>query len=227
MDEFVAQLRADYGVLSAISAEHMANFDNMDAVANEELKLGSMVDEILVNADQVDPKYLKKINGPITYGEGDYDCSINPSKLTKDFYRPVSFSLKTNQVSISIKTRLIGRQNLPGLAAAAILGDKLGLSSNEIKAGLEQVKPIPGRMQLLLGKKQSLLIDDTYNASPEAVIAALNTLYEISSTSRIAVLGQMNELGKFSEAMHIKVGAECDPGKLDLIVTIGTMQTIT
>ncbi len=87
MDEFVARLRADYGVLSAISAEHMANFDNMDAVANEELKLGSMVDEILVNADQVDPKYLKKINGPITYGEGDYDCSINPSKLTKDFYK--------------------------------------------------------------------------------------------------------------------------------------------
>lgn len=221
MDEFMARLHADYGVLSAISAEHMANFESMDAVANEELKLESMVDEILVNADQVDAKYLKKIHTPITYGEGTYDCSINPSKLTKDLYRPVSFSLKTNKLSISFRTRLIGRQNLPGLAVAAILGDKLGLSANEIKAGLEKVKPIPGRMQLLLGKKQSLLIDDTYNASPEAVIAALNTLYEIPSTSRIAVLGQMNELGKFSESMHKKVGAKCDPAKLELLVTIG------
>lgn len=221
MDEFVNRLHADYGVLSAISAEHMANFDSMDAVANEEMKLAKMVDDIIVNADQIDAKYLKKITNSITYGEGDYDCSINPSKLTKDFYRPVSFNLRGSASSISIKTRLIGRQNLPGLAAAIIVGLKLGLSDKEIKNGLEKVQPIAGRMQLLLGKKQSLLIDDTYNASPEAVIAALNTLYEIPSNRRIAVLGQMNELGKFSEQMHKKVGGQCDPSKLELLVTIG------
>ncbi|MCB9823280.1 UDP-N-acetylmuramoyl-tripeptide--D-alanyl-D-alanine ligase [Candidatus Nomurabacteria bacterium] len=221
MDEFVARLHADYGVLTAISAEHMANFESMDAVAKEELKIADMVDEIIINADQIDKQYIKVIKDAITYGEGDYDCSINPSKLTKDFYRPVSFILNGKADAISIKTRLIGRQNLPGLASAVILGEKLGLSNSDIKSGLEKVQPIAGRMQLLLGKKQSLLIDDSYNASPEAVIAALNTLYEIPSRNRIAVLGQMNELGKFSESMHKKVGQECDPSKLELLVTIG------
>ena len=76
-------------------------------------------------------------------------------------------------------------------------------------------------MQLLKGEKGSLLIDDTYNASPEAVIAALGTLYEASAKQKIAILGQMNELGKFSPELHKKVGEMCDPKQLDLLVTLG------
>ncbi len=73
----------------------------------------------------------------------------------------------------------------------------------------------------IAGKKQSLIIDDTYNASPEAVIAALDTLYELPAKQKIALMGQMNELGKHSRTLHEEVGKHCDPKHLDLVVTLG------
>jgi UDP-N-acetylmuramoyl-tripeptide--D-alanyl-D-alanine ligase len=76
-------------------------------------------------------------------------------------------------------------------------------------------------MRTFSGVRGSLIIDDTYNASPEAVVAALDTLYEVPSKQKIAVLGQMNELGSFSESLHEQVGKHCDPKKLQLLVTVG------
>ncbi|MCB9821904.1 hypothetical protein H6801_00815 [Candidatus Nomurabacteria bacterium] len=76
-------------------------------------------------------------------------------------------------------------------------------------------------MQPLSGLKGSLLIDDTYNASPKAVETALKTLYEIPAKNKIAILGQMNELGKHSKALHQEIGRSCDPKQLKLVVTIG------
>jgi UDP-N-acetylmuramoyl-tripeptide--D-alanyl-D-alanine ligase len=78
-------------------------------------------------------------------------------------------------------------------------------------------------MNLLRGVRDSVIIDDTYNSSPSAAIAALLTLYEIgdSATQRIAILGSMNELGAKSAEYHTQVGAQCDPLFLDWVVTIG------
>src|SRR5205807_32743 len=63
---------------------------------------------------------------------------------------------------------------------------------------------------------------DTYNASSEAMLAALDTLYRIAAPQKIAVLGNMNELGGYALVEHEKVGKHCDPRELDLVVTIGT-----
>src|SRR5690606_51259 len=63
--------------------------------------------------------------------------------------------------------------------------------------------------------------DDTYNSSPEAAKAALKTLYQLEAASRVALLGNMNELGAYSESAHRELGDYCDPDKLDLVVTLG------
>ena len=73
-----------------------------------------------------------------------------------------------------------------------------------------------------------MIIDDTYNASPEAVKAALDTLYGIEAPQRIALLGNMNELGDYSESAHREIGQYCNPEKLDLLVTLaGDANTFT
>ncbi|MCA9308739.1 UDP-N-acetylmuramoyl-tripeptide--D-alanyl-D-alanine ligase [Candidatus Saccharibacteria bacterium] len=221
MDLFTPRLKVDYGVLTAIAAEHLVNFSDMEAVATEELKITEIANKVLVNIEEVDARYMKRINSPLTYGTDAKDCHISAGKLSKDFKRPVVFTTKDPSIRASVKTRMIGQQNLPGMAAAVLLGSQLRLSQKQIQKGLELIQPFAGRMQLLLGRKQSLLIDDTYNASPEAVKAALDTLYEISAPQKIAVLGQMNELGKFSKELHIEVGTYCKAGELDLVVTIG------
>lgn len=220
LELFRQRIQVDYGILTAIAAEHMQNFDDIDAVATEELVITEIADTVLVNTDAVDKKYVNKIENALTYGEGTQDCRITAKRLTDNFKRSVTFTLK-DQTEYSLKTSLIGKQNLPALAAVTLLASKLELTDNEIISGLESISPMPGRMQLLKGEKGSLLIDDTYNASPEAVKAALDTLYEAKAVQKIAILGQMNELGGFSEEMHTEVGKYCDPKQLKLVVTIG------
>jgi UDP-N-acetylmuramoyl-tripeptide--D-alanyl-D-alanine ligase len=105
--------------------------------------------------------------------------------------------------------------------AAGAVGIRLGLSAGEVALGMARIRPVAGRMQLLKGLEGSLLIDDTYNSSPQAAIAALNTLYTFPSEQRIAILGSMNELGDYSKQAHEEVGLTCDPAKLDCVVTIG------
>jgi UDP-N-acetylmuramoyl-tripeptide--D-alanyl-D-alanine ligase len=97
----------------------------------------------------------------------------------------------------------------------------LGVGIKNIEQGLKKIKPMPGRMQILNGINDSIIIDDTYNSSPIAVKEALNTLYEYKGTQKIAILGMMNELGDTSQVSHEWAGALCDPKKLDLLITLG------
>jgi len=219
MELFKQHLHADYGVLTAISEEHMENFKDIDDVAEEELLIDKMSDTVIASADAVDKKYIKQID-PLTYGEGPNDCRITIKSLTKNFKRTVIFTTKDDQ-AYKIQTSLIGKQNIPALAAAVLLASKLELTEKEIIAGLESITQLPGRMQLLKGEKGSLIIDDTYNAAPDAVISALDTLYEASAKQKIAILGQMNELGSFSETAHRRIGKHCNPKELSVVITIG------
>jgi UDP-N-acetylmuramoyl-tripeptide--D-alanyl-D-alanine ligase len=97
----------------------------------------------------------------------------------------------------------------------------MGLGQQEVIDGLSAIRPVNGRMNILRGLLDSTIIDDTYNSSPAAAVAALQTLYLFPSKQKIAVLGSMNELGEFSQKAHEEVGAVCDPTLLDWVVTIG------
>ena len=76
-------------------------------------------------------------------------------------------------------------------------------------------------MQKLHGIKKSIIIDDTYNASPDAVKMALDALYSFETPQRIAILGMMNELGDLSAKEHEKIGKYCNSKLLNLVVTVG------
>lgn len=107
---------------------------------------------------------------------------------------------------------------LPALAAAAV-GTAMGKDSGEILESLEGYKPPLGRMHLVPGIKDTFIIDDTYNSSPAAVEAALQTLSALPGR-KIAVLGDMLELGRHSVEEHRKAGAlaaKC----ADLLLTVG------
>jgi UDP-N-acetylmuramoyl-tripeptide--D-alanyl-D-alanine ligase len=76
-------------------------------------------------------------------------------------------------------------------------------------------------MNILNGIEGTMLIDDTYNSSPLAAESSLRTLYQIDAPQRIAVLGDMNELGKTSQEEHERLGKLCDPSELAWVVTVG------
>jgi len=92
--------------------------------------------------------------------------------------------------------------------AAAAVGYLLGLAAEDIKAGLEKFKPAWGRMNIFQTANGIHVIDDTYNANPDSMRAALLTLKSLRANNRsILVAGSMLELGQQSEALHRQVGA--------------------
>ena len=109
---------------------------------------------------------------------------------------------------------------LPALAAAAV-GRALDKHLSDIVGALESYDPPPGRMRLVPGIKHTLIVDDTYNASPAATVAALDTLAMIAPNGRkIFAIGDMLELGRHSVEEHRKVGAHA-AATADFLVTVG------
>ena len=119
---------------------------------------------------------------------------------------------------------VVGAHTLLPLVAAAAVGVALGKNLEEMRVGLNKYEPPKGRMRLIEGLKGSLVIDDTYNSSPAATVAALDTLKSFkrghAKVRRIAVLGDMLELGRLSTGEHRKVGAHVAK-TADMLVTVG------
>jgi UDP-N-acetylmuramyl pentapeptide synthase len=124
-----------------------------------------------------------------------------------------------NIVPLTVQS-IVGEHLMYPCLAACAFGLSNGLNLVHITDALRDVVLPPGRMRLLEGLHNTTLIDDTYNASPIAVESALQTLREIKGKRKIAVLGDMMELGVFSENAHRDVGAQCTG--VDVLVTIGS-----
>lgn len=217
--EFAKYIKVDIGVLTAIAPEHMEFFGNLDNVASEELALASFSKKLLVNNDLCASEYLVGLKKFGTYGFEKADWQLSNIKFTNMKH---SFELeKAGKKQFSSSVKLLGRNQLYGIAAASAVASELGLTASEIKAAVAELEPVNGRLKPLAGIKNSTILDDSYNSAPEAVLAALETLYKIKAPQKIAILGSMNELGNYSAEAHQLVGEACDPKKLDLLVTIG------
>lgn len=214
MKEF-AYLKPDIAVVTAVTPEHMEHFKDLDTVAREEMLVAKFSKIVIVNGDDCEPKYRRGLAVKLYGTESNYDYQVYERG------RQVNLHLKND--SITFIPKVVGLHIHKALLAAAAIGEMLGLSHAEIIKGLESFTPFPGRMQILKGIKGSTIIDDTYNASPSAVIAALETVYAMQSRQKIAILGSMNELGEYSEKAHRDVGEACDPKQLALVVTVGQM----
>lgn len=225
IEAFARYLTPDITVLTAISPEHMLYFKDMEAVAKEELMMLNYSKMGVLNRDDVDAKYAKYLTNSnvITYGSSDTaEFSLIPVNFNLETgYRARFITPKTGKAGLDCRVRLYGEHSLRPLAAALTVAYQLGMTDQEIQQGLLKVRPYRGRMNVLVGQRQTTIIDDSYNSSPIAAKAALKTLYQLPTTQRIAVLGSMNELGEMSEEAHRELGAMCDPQKLDFVVTVG------
>lgn len=223
IQQFARYLQADVGVVTAVSEEHMEFFGSLDEVAREELSLASFSKLTVVNRDDIDGVYAKYADTHTidTYGLGEkaeYRLVVEPANPLDGRIGKLN-TPEWGEVPLTVQ--LIGDHSLKAAVAAACVGAKLGLTSQQVAIGVSKITPVPGRMQVLRGMNESTIIDDTYNSSPLASEAALATLYAIDTPQRVAILGSMNELGALSAQAHEKIGILCDPMKLDWVVTIG------
>lgn len=218
---FRQYLHLDVAVLTAVTAEHMEFFGSLEQVAEEEWSVIFFSDMVYANKDlcKIMPPNLdhKKI---IYYGKdfGSIYKMENVSRTKSGFSFDILFE---GRKIMDIYYEALSEIQLYVLCAAVAVAEGLRLDRAKVKSALSGIKSFAGRMQKLKGIKRSVIIDDTYNASPAAVKMALDALYAFPAPQRIAILGMMNELGTSSEREHRQVGEYCDPKFLDWVVTIG------
>lgn len=217
---FKKYLHVDMAIITALTAEHMVYFQDMQAVIDEELSIAEFSDLVVYNADLTKEKDLKDIKHKISYGikqKADYMAS----GIRRTIDHLEAHIQRSDGLVVHFEYRAVSQSQLYSALAAYIAGELFTIPPQEIVTGLAAARPVNGRMQILRGKRDTTVIDDTYNSSPEAVKAALDTLYEVQAPQKIAILGNMNELGEMSAEAHQAIGAYCDPKQLEFIVTLG------
>jgi UDP-N-acetylmuramyl pentapeptide synthase len=223
---FGTYLNPDIAVVTSVAPEHMEYFKTMDAVAAEELSAANFSKTALINRDDIPGAYAVDITNPNlnTYGTTDSaEYRFVSSDYTFEDGFSGAFVAPEWPVSVPTTLHLVGEHSTRAAVAAGAVGVKLDMTDAEVARGLEKIRPVKGRMNILRGVNESIIIDDTYNSSPLAVASALRALYQMNVPQRIAVLGSMNELGDMSEAEHIAVGKLCDPIELAHVITVGEM----
>lgn len=220
--EFANFLEIDYVVVTSIVPEHMENFADMKAVAEEELSVAKFSKKLIYNKDLVGEQYLSNIQlDKVSYSLHDETTGFRLSGLYKTSVGYEGDVKHGENIILHFTYDAVSEVQLYSVLAATVVSEELGLKHTKTIEGIASLMPVSGRMRRLKGIHDSLIIDDTYNASPEAVKSALSTLYGLDFEHRIAILGNMNELGSMSKDAHAEIGNLCDPSKLELVLTLG------
>lgn len=221
---FGTYLKPTIGVVTAVTPEHMEFFHDIETVAQEELALANFSELAIINRDDIDGRFSDFLTNENidTYGStaaAEFRIEVKDFDVQHGYQAWLVMSGFAETYPADI--RVIGEHSLRPIAGAVAVAVKLGMGPGEIVDGVEDILPVPGRMNVLRGMNKSVLIDDTYNSSPASAEAALQTLYGMQAPQRIALLGSMNELGDSSAKEHEVLGHLCDPSLLAWVVTIG------
>jgi UDP-N-acetylmuramoyl-tripeptide--D-alanyl-D-alanine ligase len=166
----------------------------------------------------------------LTYGFGEgamiraanYQIMFQKDDAGRDI--PLGVSFKIDHDGHTVPMRLhgsFGHSQVYAALAAAATGIAYGMNLVEISEALSRHVSPPGRLKLIEGVKRSWLLDDTYNSSPAALHAALETLHDIPAKRRIAVLGDMLELGKYTIEAHKDIGRRVKTLGIDALFVVG------
>lgn len=221
---FGSYLKPAIAVVTAVTPEHMEFFGTIEAVAKEELTAANFSQLAIINRDDIEGRFASFLTNPQldtygTTGAAEYRFEIQDFSVEAGYKGNIIAPEFKEEVPAAIK--VVGEHSLRPPTAAVAVAAKLGLTPLEITTGLGLLRPVPGRMNLLRGVENTLIIDDSYNSSPAAASSALQALYSLQVPERIAILGSMNELGASSQAEHEKLGAMCDATLLSWVITVG------
>jgi len=238
--KLVKKFRPHIGIVTAVGEipVHIEFFSGSEAVAREKSKLIEALEPTgyaILNADDdvvLDMKEKTKAR-VLTYGFGDgASIKVSNFEYKVDGNMPIGVTFKLHYggeylpagrqgfVPVNINGSL-GKSQAWSAAAAAAVGVALGLNLVEISDALSYYDGPKGRLKILAGIKNSWIIDDTYNASPASTHLALDTLKSLPAKRKIAVLGDMLELGKYTIQAHQAVG-DLAGSFVDLLICVGS-----
>jgi UDP-N-acetylmuramoyl-tripeptide--D-alanyl-D-alanine ligase len=234
MELLVSIARPTHGLLTNIGHEHLEFFGSLDGVADAEAELYRYLDRTGGTAFvNIDDRRLNAagagLSRKVCYGTTHAPLVAWWTEgVTTDRVGRISFTLCSDSCRQPVSMNFIGRHNVTNAVAAAAVGNHFGLGPEQIAEGLGSLIPAKGwkRMELLEGGG-IVVLNDTYNANPDSVRFALDTLAGLECIGRkIAVLGDMLELGDTSTFEHENIGRYIRQVPVDACCTFGRMAEI-
>lgn len=221
----------DIAAVLMVGTAHLEAYASVDALAEAKAEILAALgpaDSAILNAD--DPRVVAmsgRTAGRLVLFSATGPTAINATGIKLDEDSRAAFTLQTPSGQAPVKLQLLGRHHLHNALAAAAIGHVLGLKVEQIAEILSQTGPrSEHRMHLIHLADGVDLIDDSYNANPDSMKAALAVLGSSGENRRtVAVLGEMLELGPTSPQLHGEVGRAAASAGIDVIIGSGRQTT--
>ena len=218
-------VKPDLCVLTNIGNCHLECLGDRDGVLKAKTEMFEFMSDkgrVFLCKDDDKLSTVKEVKGesPITFGlceNSDYTaCNITTNNEDR-----TSFTVKCEDTEFSATVYALGKHMVSNALCATAVGKYFSLSDEEIAKGIEEYKPTGSRQNVVKTEKLTI-IDDCYNANPASMKASIETLAGFAGR-RVAILGDMKELGKTEVELHREIGRFAVEKKLDLVIAIGEL----
>lgn len=216
--QFAATTQPSIGVITGIAPAHLDEYETLDSAAKDIFSLADYLNNALVYVNQESPDAQAYIKASHTaYSQQGCD-GWAVSKVKVDF-SGTTFMLSKDKRKINVRSKLLGRHQIGPLSAVAAIAAKIGLSAEQIEAGLAKTEAYEHRMQPRF-MHGAWIIDDTYNGNLEGIKAGISLLSELHGSRKTYVTPGLVNQGEDNEKIHQEIGrliAEAHPHKVVLM----------
>ena len=229
MHRLAKMARPDVCVITNIGLCHLENLGDRDGILKAKTEMFDYRQpnaKIILNGDDDKLITVKEREGvePLYFGLSQA-MSAYAEDIKSLSLRGTTCKIHLGEESFEVQIPIPGSHMVHNALAGALVGKELGLSVSEIKAGIESLVPVAGRNHLI-ATEDLLIIDDCYNANPVSTKASLDVLATADSR-KVAILGDMFELGEREKELHFEVGSHAAAKGIDLVICIGELSKET
>jgi UDP-N-acetylmuramoyl-tripeptide--D-alanyl-D-alanine ligase len=218
--------RPTIGLVTNVGQSHIEVVGSEDAIAEAKGELVAAVPTdgaVVLNADDARTEELaaRAQSRVVRYGLTP-DADVRAENVTLDEMSHASFDLVHRDQRVAVRMPLPGRHNVYNALAAAAVAIELGVGLQDIAEGLSAATVTDMRMQTFMTASGTTVVNDAYNANPTSMKAAVDTLAAMEAEGRrVAVLGDMAELGSYTDLAHFRIGEHVARSGIERLVTVG------
>ena len=217
--------RPNIGVITNIGVSHIQNLGTRENILKAKMEIFDFFtseDKAILNGDD---EFLSKIANELPYQIKYYGTSDIASIKAQDIKllgeQGISYNLNIEGEIHPMEIPIPGKHNVYNSLAAAAVGSIMGIAMADIAKSLKSYRPGNMRLNIFTTDSNIKVIDDVYNASPDSMKASIEVLKDLGQGRKIAILGDMLELGDYSQKGHTEVGEVVAHKGIDILITVG------
>lgn len=231
--EVVRIFKPHIAAVTNIGQSHLEHFGTREGIFNAKLEITNEFSENDVLVIQKGPDFLteEQIHKTtdrrfriVSVGE-DMDNDVIVTDVDKGKGRTLEFNLTAGRNKNHFKIPVLGEHQAMNAAQAVAVGLELGISLEDAATGLLHLKQTASRLDVkeVKGDKELTIIDDSYNASPDSMKSGILSLLSLEGGRKVAILGDMLELGGNTESFHREIGSFAVENGVDLVISVGDL----